>query len=70
PDSIRVELGGSTVSSRLSIDREGAVVATANGEALVLFTPNPVLPLRLSSLAVTSSGLELHGTLDVGALLR
>jgi hypothetical protein len=70
PDSIRVELGGLTLSSRLSIDRDGAVVATANGEAIVLFTPNPVLPLRLSSLAVTSAGLELHGTLDVGALLR
>lgn len=70
PDAIRVELGGRTVSSRLSIDRGGAVVATANGETIVLFTPNAGLPLRLSSLAVTPSGLQLRGTLDVGALLR
>ncbi|MGZ8438644.1 MAG: hypothetical protein ACXWXR_08905 [Candidatus Limnocylindrales bacterium] len=28
------------------------------------------LGLRLTSLAVTSSGIELHGSLDVGALLR
>ena len=70
PDTIGVVLGGLTVDGHLSIDPEGAVVATANGEVIILFTPNPALPLRLTSLTVTSSGLELGGTLDVGELLR
>ncbi|MGZ8515523.1 MAG: hypothetical protein ACXWXA_10830 [Candidatus Limnocylindrales bacterium] len=47
----------------------GPPLASA-GDSIVLFTPSPALGLRLTSLAATSSGLELHGSLDVGALLR
>jgi hypothetical protein len=70
PNTVRVVLGGLTIDSRLSIDPKGSVVATARGDSIVLFTPGAALPLHLTSLAVTSSGLELRGTLDVGALLR
>jgi hypothetical protein len=70
PNTVRVVLGGLAINSRLSIGPKGSVVAAASGESIVLFTPTPSLPLRLTSLAVTSSGLELRGTLDVGALLR
>ena len=70
PDTIRVVLGGLTVDSRLSIGSDGSVVAGARGDAIVLFTPSAALPLRVRRLAVTSSGLTLHGTLDVGALVR
>jgi hypothetical protein len=70
PNTVRVDLGGLTVDSRLSIGSKGSVVATARGDTIVLFTPNTALPLHLTKLAVTSVGLELRGTLDVGALLR
>jgi hypothetical protein len=70
PNTVRVDLGGLTVDSRLSIGSKGSVVATARGDSIVLFTPNTALPLHLTKLAVTSSGLVLRGTLDVGALLR
>lgn len=53
----------------LSIGPDGSVVALADGDSIVLFTPSPALGLRLTSLAVTSSGLDLHGSLDGGALL-
>ena len=58
------------MSSRLSIRADGSVEAQADGDSVVLFTPSPALGLRLTSLTVTPSGLELHGSLDVGALLR
>lgn len=70
PDTIRVVLGGLAIDSRLSIGPTGSIVTVANGQTIVLFTPSTALGLRLTSLAVTSSGLELHGTLDVAALLR
>lgn len=70
PNTVRVVLGGLTIDSRLSIGPNSSVVAAARGESVVLFSPTPSLPLRLTSLAVTSAGLELRGTLDVGALLR
>jgi len=70
PDTIRVVLGGLTVSRRLSIDGKGSVVAVGNGQTIVLFTPSAALGLGLTSVAATSSGLELRGTLDVAALLN
>jgi hypothetical protein len=70
PNTVRVVLGGLAIESRLSIGAKGSVVATATGDPIVLFTPSPALPLHLTGLAVASSGLELRGTLDVGAMLR
>jgi hypothetical protein len=70
PDRIRVVLGGLTISSTISIDANGSIVAAARGDSIVLFTPRSSLGLRLISLVASSSGLELHGTLNVDALLR
>lgn len=70
PDTVRVVLDGLTLDSRLSIDAKGSIVALAKGETIVLFTPSSALGLRLTSFAVTSSGLVLHGTLDVAAVIR
>jgi hypothetical protein len=70
PNTIRLTLGGLAVDSKLSISRGGAIVASASGGSIVLFTPSPSLALKLTSLAVASTELVLRGTLDVGALLH
>jgi hypothetical protein len=70
PDQVRVALGPLHVDGTLSVAADGSVVAAANGKTIRLFAPNPTLPLRLTSLSVTASGLDLEGTLDLGALLR
>ncbi len=70
PDSMRLVLGGRTLGSKLSLGADGSVVAVANGDTMVLFAPSHALPLRVTSLTVASSGLELRGMLDIGALLR
>jgi hypothetical protein len=70
PDVIEIGLAGMTVSSHLAIDADGSIVASANGTTVRILAPEPSLPLRLASLSVGPDALVLHGTLDVGALLR
>jgi len=70
PDIIRVTLGPRLVDATLKVDADGSVVAVANGASIVLFTPNPALPIHLTGLTASLTRLTLHGTFDVGKLLR
>jgi hypothetical protein len=70
PDIIQVKVGGLTLNGHLSVARDGAIVATANGSTTRILAPDPSLPVRLTGLAVTPTALELRGTIDVSSLLR
>lgn len=70
PDVIQIVVAGMTVSSQLAIDPDGSIVALANGSSIRILAPEPSLPLKLMSLAVSPEALVLVGTLDVEALLR
>jgi hypothetical protein len=70
PDVIRLKIAGLTVSGKLAVAADGSIVAVANGSTIRLVVPDPSLPFHLTGLSVTATTLELHGTIDVGSLLR
>jgi hypothetical protein len=59
------------VAGRLAIDSGGALVLRPSSGPVAsvdLLRPTPNLPLKLRSFAVTSGGLAVVGTIDLGQL--
>jgi len=71
PDRITFTIAGRSVAGRLAIDSGGALVLRPSSGPVAsvdLLRPTPNLPLKLRSFAVTSGGLDVVGTIDLGQL--
>ena len=70
PDVVTLTVNGTTVGGRLAVDSAGGLVLRIQGAGTVdLVRPVAGLPLHLTSVRVIpGGGLELGGTVDLGAL--
>ena len=74
PDMIRFEAGGTAAGGRLVVDDQARLVFRPGGAAgsligsIVLISPGPDTPIRLSSVVVRSAGITLVGRFEASFL--
>jgi hypothetical protein len=68
PDTVRVVAGGQTIVGRLVVRADGALVFEPKPSGavgpLVLFAPDPDVPVRIDSFRIEAGGLLVSATVD------